>query len=92
MFFDFLKRNSCNWKSRKGVVNVNDEIEITGIKDVKTVCTGVEMFRKLLIEVRLVTMLRRSSKGNKKEEVERGQVLAKVQLSLTKNSKQKHMS
>ena len=33
----------------RGVVNVNDEIEITGIKDtLKTVCTGVEMFRKLL--------------------------------------------
>ena len=42
----------------RGVLNVGDEIEIVGIRDtLKTTCTGVEMFRKLLTEVRLVIML-----------------------------------
>ena len=42
----------------RGVINVNEEIEIVGVKDTqKTVCTGVEMFRKLLIKVKQVIML-----------------------------------
>jgi len=62
----------------RGVVHVNDEIEIVGIKDTtKTVCTGVEMFRKLLDEGRAGDNIGALLRGTKKEEVERGQVLAK---------------
>ena len=62
----------------RGVVNVGDEIEIVGIKDtVKTTCTGVEMFRSCLIAVRQVTMLVFFCAARKREDVERGQVLAK---------------
>jgi elongation factor Tu len=61
----------------RGVVHVNDEIEIVGIKDTaKTVCTGVEMFRKLLDEGRAGDNIGALLRGTKKEEVERGQVLA----------------
>ena len=62
----------------RGVVHVNDEIEIVGIKPTtKTVCTGVEMFRKLLDEGRAGDNIGALLRGTKKEEVERGQVLAK---------------
>jgi elongation factor Tu len=61
-----------------GVVNVNDEIEIVGIKDTqKTICTGVEMFRKLLDHGEAGDNVGVLLRGTKREEVERGQVLAK---------------
>jgi elongation factor Tu len=62
----------------RGVVNVGDEIEIVGIKDtMKTVCTGVEMFRKLLDTGEAGDNVGCLLRGTKREEVERGQVLAK---------------
>jgi elongation factor Tu len=62
----------------RGIVKVNEEIEIVGIKDTtKTVCTGVEMFRKLLDEGRAGDNIGALLRGTKKEEVQRGQVLAK---------------
>jgi elongation factor Tu len=62
----------------RGVVHVNDEVEIVGIKPTtKTVCTGVEMFRKLLDEGRAGDNIGALLRGTKKEDVERGQVLAK---------------
>jgi elongation factor Tu len=62
----------------RGIVNVGDEIEIVGIKDTeKTTCTGVEMFRKLLDEGRAGDNVGVLLRGTKREEVERGQVLAK---------------
>jgi elongation factor Tu len=62
----------------RGLVKVNDEVEIVGIKPTtKTVCTGVEMFRKLLDEGRAGDNIGALLRGTKKEDVERGQVLAK---------------
>lgn len=62
----------------QGVINVNDEIEIVGIKaTTKTVCTGVEMFRKLLDRGEAGDNIGALLRGTKREEVERGQVLAK---------------
>ena len=62
----------------RGIVNVGDEIEIVGIKDTETtVCTGVEMFRKLLDEGRAGENVGVLLRGTKREDVERGQVLAK---------------
>ncbi len=62
----------------RGIVKVNEEIEIIGIRDTtKTVCTGVEMFRKLLDEGRAGDNIGALLRGTKKEDVERGQVLAK---------------
>jgi elongation factor Tu len=62
----------------RGVVHVNDEVSIVGIKETtKTVCTGVEMFRKLLDEGRAGDNIGALLRGTKKEDVERGQVLAK---------------
>jgi len=61
----------------RGVVNVNDEIEIVGIRPTqKTVCTGVEMFRKLLDQGEAGDNVGCLLRGIKREEVERGQVLA----------------
>jgi elongation factor Tu len=61
----------------RGIVNVGDDIEIVGIKDTeKTTCTGVEMFRKLLDEGRAGDNVGVLLRGTKREEVERGQVLA----------------
>jgi len=61
-----------------GVVHVNDEIEIVGIKDTQTTtCTGVEMFRKLLDSGEAGDNVGVLLRGTKREEVERGQVLAK---------------
>ncbi len=62
----------------RGVVNIGDEIEIVGIKETaKTVCTGVEMFRKLLDRGEAGDNVGVLLRGTKREEVERGQVLAK---------------
>lgn len=61
-----------------GIVKVGEEVEIVGIKDtVKTTCTGVEMFRKLLDEGRAGDNVGVLLRGTKREDVERGQVLAK---------------
>ena len=62
----------------RGIVKVNEEIEIVGIKPTeKTVCTGVEMFRKLLDEGQAGDNVGVLLRGTKREDVERGQVLAK---------------
>jgi elongation factor Tu len=62
----------------QGIVKPGEEIEIIGLKDtVKTVCTGVEMFRKLLDSGEAGDNIGALLRGTKKEEVERGQVLAK---------------
>jgi len=62
----------------RGIVKVNEEIEIVGLKDtVKTTCTGVEMFRKLLDEGQAGDNVGVLLRGTKREDVERGQVLAK---------------
>jgi len=62
----------------RGILNTGDEIEIVGIKDTtKTTCTGVEMFRKLLDEGRAGENVGVLLRGTKRDEVERGQVLAK---------------
>ena len=61
----------------RGVIKVGNDIEIIGIRDTqKTVCTGVEMFRKLLDEGRAGENVGILLRGTKREEVERGQVLA----------------
>ncbi len=65
-------------KVEQGVINTGDEVEIIGIRDTqKTVCTGVEMFRKLLDQGQAGDNIGALLRGTKKEEVERGQVLAK---------------
>ena len=62
----------------RGVVHVGDEIAIVGIKDTtKTICTGVEMFRKLLDQGQAGDNVGVLLRGTKREDVERGQVLAK---------------
>jgi elongation factor Tu len=62
----------------RGVIKVGDEIEIVGLKaTTKTVCTGVEMFRKLLDQGQAGDNVGILLRGTKREEVERGQVLAK---------------
>jgi elongation factor Tu len=62
----------------RGVVKVNDELEIVGIRETqKTTCTGVEMFRKILDEGRAGENIGVLLRGTKRDEVERGQVLAK---------------
>src|ERR1700710_1078182 len=62
----------------RGIVKVGEEIEIIGLKTTtKTTCTGVEMFRKLLDEGRAGDNIGALLRGTKKEEIERGQVLAK---------------
>jgi len=62
----------------RGIVKVGDEVEIVGIKDTtKTTCTGVEMFRKLLDEGQAGDNVGVLLRGTKRDEVERGQVLAK---------------
>jgi len=62
----------------RGIIHVGDEIEIVGIKDTaKSTCTGVEMFRKLLDEGQAGDNVGILLRGTKREEVERGQVLAK---------------
>ena len=62
----------------RGIIKVGEEIEIVGLKPTqKTVCTGVEMFRKLLDEGQAGDNVGILLRGTKREEVERGQVLAK---------------
>ena len=62
----------------QGIVKVGEEVEIVGIKETtKTTCTGVEMFRKLLDEGRAGENVGVLLRGTKRDEVERGQVLAK---------------
>jgi len=71
----------------RGQVKVGDEIEIVGIKDtVKTICTGVEMFRKLLDSGEAGDNVGVLLRGTKREEVERGQVLC-VPGSITPHTK-----
>ncbi|MDL0433771.1 elongation factor Tu [Marinobacter sp. TBZ242] len=71
----------------RGIIKVGDEVEIVGIKDtVKTVCTGVEMFRKLLDEGRAGENVGVLLRGTKRDDVERGQVLA-VPGSITPHTK-----
>ena len=71
----------------RGIVNVGDEIEIIGMKDTqKTTCTGVEMFRKLLDQGEAGDNVGVLLRGTKREEVQRGQVLAKPG-SVTPHSK-----
>jgi elongation factor Tu len=61
----------------RGIIKMGEEIEIVGMKDtMKTVCTGVEMFRKILDEGRAGDNIGVLLRGTKREEVERGQVLA----------------
>ncbi|MCK5728457.1 MAG: elongation factor Tu, partial [Methylococcales bacterium] len=61
----------------RGIINVGEEIEIVGIKEtVKTTCTGVEMFRKLLDQGEAGDNVGILLRGTKREDVERGQVLA----------------
>ena len=65
-------------KVEQGVIHTGDEIEIVGLKATqKTTCTGVEMFRKLLDEGQAGDNIGALLRGTKKEEVQRGQVLAK---------------
>ncbi len=62
----------------RGIVKVGEEVEIVGLKPtIKTTCTGVEMFRKLLDEGRAGDNIGALLRGTKREDVERGQVLAK---------------
>jgi elongation factor Tu len=71
----------------RGVVNVGDELAIVGIKDTeKTTCTGVEMFRKLLDRGEAGDNVGVLLRGTKREDVERGQVLAKPE-SITPHTK-----
>ena len=62
----------------RGIIKVGDEIEIVGIRDTqKTICTGVEMFRKLLDDGKAGDNVGILLRGTKREDVERGQVMAK---------------
>ena len=62
----------------RGIVKVKDEVEIVGIRDTtKTICTGVEMFRKLLDQGQAGDNVGVLLRGTKREDVERGQVLSK---------------
>src|SRR5579862_7421684 len=71
----------------RGVVKVGEELEIVGLKPtLKTVCTGVEMFRKLLDQGQAGDNIGVLLRGTKREEVERGQVLAKPS-SITPHTK-----
>ncbi len=65
-------------KVEQGIVHTGDEVEIVGLRNTqKTVCTGVEMFRKILDEGRAGDNIGALLRGTKKEDVERGQVLCK---------------
>ena len=67
----------CTGRVEQGIVNSGDEVEIVGIKDIqKTTVTGVEMFRKLLDSGEAGDNIGALLRGTKREEVERGQVLA----------------
>jgi elongation factor Tu len=65
-------------RAERGIIKVGDEVEIVGFTPTqKTVCTGVEMFRKILDEGRAGDNIGVLLRGTKREEVERGQVVAK---------------
>src|SRR3977135_1466182 len=65
-------------KVEQGIIHTGDDVEIVGIRATqKTVCTGVEMFRKILDQGQAGDNIGALLRGTKKEEVERGQVLAK---------------
>ncbi len=65
-------------RAERGVIKVGDEVEVVGIKPtIKTVCTGVEMFRKILDQGQAGDNIGVLLRGTKREEVERGQVVAK---------------
>ena len=65
-------------RAERGIIKVGDEIELVGFAPTqKTVCTGVEMFRKILDEGRAGDNIGVLLRGTKKDEVERGQVVAK---------------
>jgi len=71
----------------RGIIKVGEEVEIVGIKDTsKTVCTGVEMFRKLLDEGRAGDNIGILLRGTKRTDVERGQVVAALK-SITPHTK-----
>jgi elongation factor Tu len=71
----------------RGIIKTGDEVEIVGIRDTqKTTCTGVEMFRKLLDEGRAGENIGALLRGTKRDDVERGQVLA-VPGSITPHTK-----
>jgi elongation factor Tu len=71
----------------RGIIKVNEEIEIVGIKDTqKTTCTGIEMFKKLLDEGRAGDNAGILLRGTKREDVERGQILCKPK-SVTPHTK-----
>jgi elongation factor Tu len=71
----------------RGVITVGDEVEIVGIRDTqKTVCTGVEMFRKILDQGEAGDNIGVLLRGTKRDEVERGQVVAKPK-SITPHTK-----
>ena len=71
----------------RGILKTDDEVEIVGIRDTqKTTCTGVEMFRKLLDEGRAGENIGALLRGTKRDDVERGQVLA-VPGSITPHTK-----
>ncbi len=68
----------CTGRVERGIIKVGEEMEIVGLKDTaKTVCTGVEMFRKLLDEGRAGDNVGVLLRGTKREDIMRGQVLSK---------------
>ncbi|MDO8396486.1 MAG: EF-Tu/IF-2/RF-3 family GTPase, partial [Bradyrhizobium sp.] len=68
----------CTGRVERGIVKVGEEVEIVGMKaTLKTTCTGVEMFRKLLDQGQAGDNVGVLLRGTKREEVERGQVLCK---------------
>jgi len=79
MFFSISGRGTVvTGRIERGIVKVNEEVEIVGIRpNQKTTCTGIEMFRKLLDEGRAGDNAGILLRGTKKEDVERGQVLCK---------------
>ncbi|RQK05893.1 elongation factor Tu [Neisseria meningitidis] len=78
-FFSISGRGTVvTGRVERGIIHVGDEIEIVGLKETqKTTCTGVEMFRKLLDEGQAGDNVGVLLRGTKREDVERGQVLAK---------------
>ncbi len=77
-FHDPGTRNSCDRKIERGIVKVNEPVEIVGIKDTQnSVCTGVEMFKKLLDEGRAGDNVGLLLRGVERSAIERGQVIAK---------------
>ena len=79
MFFSISGRGTVvTGRVEQGVVKTGEELEIVGIRDTKkTVCTGVEMFRKLLDTGEAGDNIGALLRGIEREDVERGQVLAK---------------